>query len=129
LSVVNLGPLDNLQRLIRQLYLAINKVLTLPESSDELHRETELSRKILKRLHELLILPVLTTDVVKQYDRLYLVPYGILHQMPFACLFDGDAYLAQQTELVYLPTATSLSRRDSAAPTGLSVVMGESDGG
>jgi CHAT domain-containing protein/tetratricopeptide (TPR) repeat protein len=37
--------------------------------------------------------------------RLTLVPHGILHQVPFHALFDGETYLLDQTEIAYAPSA------------------------
>src|SRR5258706_7327323 len=37
--------------------------------------------------------------------RLMIVPYGILHYLPFHLLYDGSAYLIEKYEVVILPAA------------------------
>ncbi len=37
--------------------------------------------------------------------QLTIVPHGLLHQVPFHALFDGEAYLIDRSEIVYAPSA------------------------
>ena len=38
---------------------------------------------------------------------LVIVPHGILHQLPFHALFDGQRYLLEAFEISYAPSATT----------------------
>jgi CHAT domain-containing protein/tetratricopeptide (TPR) repeat protein len=40
--------------------------------------------------------------------RVCVIPHGILHQLPFAALYDGKTYLGQQHTIYYLPAASLL---------------------
>ena len=41
--------------------------------------------------------------------KLVIVPHGLLHQVPFQALFDGERYLIEYVELSYAPSATVLT--------------------
>ncbi|MEK6406797.1 MAG: CHAT domain-containing protein [Acidobacteriota bacterium] len=50
--------------------------------------------------------------------RVCVVPHGILHQLPFAALYDGKNYLGEQHTIYYLPAASllpSIKKRNSQA--------------
>jgi CHAT domain-containing protein len=61
------------------------------------------ARRILKRLHSLLIEPLSLHRHNPQ--KLIFVPYGVLHYLPFQVLYDGAKYLIQEYEVVVLPAA------------------------
>ena len=46
--------------------------------------------------------------LVRQYRRIILIPHGLLHYFPFAALYDGQHYLIDRFELVYLPNLSLL---------------------
>ncbi|HVR76547.1 MAG TPA: CHAT domain-containing protein [Planctomycetota bacterium] len=58
-----------------------------------------------RRLFSLLVAPVLPR--VKA-SRVVIVPYGVLHQVPFETLRDDKGYLLQRWEIAYLPSASIL---------------------
>jgi CHAT domain-containing protein len=61
----------------------------------------------LQRLYDELLRPIgawLTT-----YDRLVIVPHGVLHEVPFAALHLGDRFLIERFEVVLAPSASSLT--------------------
>jgi CHAT domain-containing protein len=62
-----------------------------------------LAHRILKRIYTMLIEPLM----LPQYNprKLVIVPYGVLHYLPFHVLYDGSSYLVQNYEIVILPTA------------------------
>lgn len=60
---------------------------------------------LLQRLYQLLLGPV--SQVLLAYDHVTIVPYGVLHYLPFHCLFDGEQFLVEQLHVSYLP-ATAL---------------------
>jgi CHAT domain-containing protein len=65
------------------------------------------ARALLGRLYGDLVAPI--ADELRGYERLVMLPHGILHQVPFAALHDGHGYLVERYELVSAPSASSLS--------------------
>jgi CHAT domain-containing protein len=65
------------------------------------------------KLGEALLAP-LGMDIAR-WRRLVVVPYGVLHRLPFNLLRFHNAYLIEQTEVVILPAAALLTRQ--LAPT------------
>lgn len=61
------------------------------------------------RLGEALLAP-LGMDIAR-WRRLVVVPYGVLHRLPFNLLRFHNAYLIEQTEVVMLPAAALLTRQ------------------
>lgn len=41
--------------------------------------------------------------------RICVIPHGVLHQFPFAALYDGKSYLAERHTIYYVPAASILS--------------------
>ncbi|MBE3558114.1 MAG: CHAT domain-containing protein [Ktedonobacteraceae bacterium] len=89
---------------------------------------------LLQKLYNLLLQPA--ADLLAVYEHLVIVPYGILHYLPFHCLFDGSQFVAERLYLSYLPAASLMNicrqkgRRLLAKGVRLadSLVMGLSDG-
>lgn len=90
---------------------------------------------LLQRLYQLLLAPV--AGILPTYTHLTIIPYGVLHYLPFHCLFDGQHFLVERLHISYLPAAALLdvcqqrSRRVRARGINLanSLVMGLSDHG
>jgi CHAT domain-containing protein len=61
---------------------------------------------LLQRLSQLLLAPV--ASQLSTTTHLIIVPYGILHYLPFHALFDGRHYLAERLHISYLPAAALL---------------------
>jgi len=80
-------------------------------------------------LYRNLIVPAANAGCLRDVRRVYIVPHGILHYLPFAVLLRGGAgtgqrYLMQQYSLKLLPSASLLAieaRDSSASGTLLSV--------
>lgn len=62
----------------------------------------------LNTLNRLLIEPI---QPYIKHGKIVIVPHGILHQLPFHLLWDGEHYLLECYELRILPTARLLNRR------------------
>jgi CHAT domain-containing protein len=98
-------------------------------------RLQENAHGLLRRLYDLLLRPV--ADLLAACEHLIVIPYGILHYLPFHCLFDGTRFLVERVQVSYLPAASLLDicrqrgRRIRARNESLhkSLVMGLSDGG
>jgi CHAT domain-containing protein len=59
------------------------------------------------------------------------VPYGVLHHLPFAAFHDGRQYLVERFEIAYGPSASALTfcRRPLQTTPGRALVVAYSDGG
>jgi CHAT domain-containing protein len=90
---------------------------------------------LLERLYRLLLAPV--ADLLPTYTHLTIVPYGMLHYLPFHALYNGQQFLAERLHISYLPAVALLdvcqqrAQRVKARGMNLanSLVMGLSDGG
>jgi tetratricopeptide (TPR) repeat protein len=60
-------------------------------------------RDDLKQLYHLLVEPI--APVLEGKERTILVPYGVLHYLPFHLLHDGCHHWIEKSEIVVLPTA------------------------
>jgi CHAT domain-containing protein len=73
---------------------------------------------VLTSLYDLLVTPIETwlpsSGVI--IPRLAIVPHGLLHEVPFQSLFDGEQYLIDRFELVYAPSLTLLAHYQQAKP-------------
>lgn len=83
-----------------------------------LRTESEAWRKPAMSLADSLIRPVERAGWLEGIERLYIVPHGFLHYLPFAALprqtEDGIRFLVEDYVLAYLPSASSLVHRPEA---------------
>jgi CHAT domain-containing protein len=63
----------------------------------------ENSLGLLQKLYDLLLRPV--SQVLASCEHLIVVPYGMLHYLPFHCLYDGTQYVVERLNISYLPAA------------------------
>lgn len=90
---------------------------------------------LLQRLYDLLLGPVST--MLTSYSHMVIVPYGLLHYLPFHCLFDGVQFVVEQLDISYLPAMSLLDIcrqrgqriEEKVIPLSQSLVLGVSDGG
>jgi len=90
---------------------------------------------LLQRLYDLLLRPV--AAALDDCEHMIIVPYGLLHYVPFHCLFDGAAFVVEHFQVSYLPSASLLDIcrlrgwriLSRGAQLNKSLVMGLSDGG
>src|SRR5438876_8574795 len=90
---------------------------------------------LLQILYDLLLRPV--THILNFCEHLIVVPYGMLHYLPFHCLFDGTQFVVERLNVSYLPAAAlweiccQRGQRIEAkkARLGDSLVLGISDNG
>jgi CHAT domain-containing protein len=94
---------ETLNQLLAQLKGNIATALTIDPRASVTRNLLQLGHRILKRLHSLLIEPLM----LHQYNpqKLIVVPYGMLHYLPFQILYDDSEYLIQKHEIVILPAA------------------------
>lgn len=90
-------------------------------------RLTRSTQQSLQALHSALIAPL--AGLLAGTARLAIIPHGLLHHLPFAALYDGQAYLVDQYELTVAPSATVLSLvgQRSSQPRRQAVVFGVDD--
>ncbi len=100
----------------------------VPLRSADLHGKVELLRDLILRtdtadwrkpaasLYQSLIDPLEQSGWLEGIERLYVVPHGILHYLPFAVLLrnneEGSSFLMEDYVLAYLPSATALVYRN-----------------
>ncbi len=90
---------------------------------------------LLQKLYDLLLNPV--ANVVDTCKHLIIVPYGMLHYLPFHCLFDGVQFVVERLNVSYLPAAAlfDICRQRGQRPEtqkaslSNSLVLGLSDNG
>ncbi|MBV9616686.1 MAG: CHAT domain-containing protein, partial [Ktedonobacteraceae bacterium] len=90
---------------------------------------------LLQHLYDLLLQPVSSAMAGRQH--LIIVPYGMLHYLPFHCLFNGEQFVIERLNVSYLPSAALLDicrqrgQRIQAKGVQLqdALVMGLSDNG
>jgi tetratricopeptide (TPR) repeat protein len=61
-------------------------------------------QRLLQKLYRLLIAPI-EARLPDTTTHLTIVPYGLLHQLPFHALHDGSCYLIERFEMNYLPAS------------------------
>ncbi len=95
----------------------------------------ENSLGLLQKLYDLLLSPV--SHLISRSKHLIVIPYGMLHYLPFHCLFDGMQFVVEHLDVSYLPAAAlwdiccQRGQRIAARRAALSdsLVLGLSDGG
>ncbi len=93
--------LDTLNQLVTQLQMNMTAALTVAHLNPTANNFTQLAQRILQRLYASLIEPL--APLLAGRQRLAIVPYGILHYLPFHLLHDGTSYLIERHEIVILP--------------------------
>jgi CHAT domain-containing protein len=132
------GAVSSLERLLSLWRTNLDIVAQAAAASDQgqdFLGLQENSLGLLQRLYDLLLRPIATK--LEACEHLIIVPYGMLHYLPFHCLFDGAQFVVERLNISYLPSAALLDicrqrgQRVEAQSTSLSnsLVMGLSDGG
>lgn len=99
---------ETLRQLIPQLQANLAAALKVNPEAPAARNLTHLARRILQRLHALLVEPLALRP--RDGQRLVIVPYGALHFLPFHLLHDGSAHLIERCEVVTLPAAGLAAR-------------------
>lgn len=87
-------------------------------------------KALARSLHDMLIEPLLEqAPEVREASRLIVVPFGALHALPFAALFDGEKYLIERHEVHTSPSASiaCAGRAPRRAVTGKPLVVAVAD--
>ncbi len=132
------GAVPRLERLLTlwQANLDLTgQVSTAQDYSSDFENLLANSLGLLQRLYQLLLAPV--AQILPSYSHLTIIPYGILHYLPFHALFDGTQFLVERWHISYLPAAALLDvcqqRAQRVRARGMelknSLIMGLSDHG
>lgn len=108
---VRLLPVNgaDLDRVLTQLQSNLAAALQLPPEAAALSALTRQAQRLLQRLYAWLMEP-LALDWPTLH-RLIIVPYGVLHYLPFHLLCAGDGgYLIERCEIGVMPTAAFIAR-------------------
>ncbi len=79
-----------------------------------------------KHLFKLMIAPVMGSI---RHPKLIIIPHGIIHYLPFACLMDGDTFLIERWNFRILPSASILLylKDETNSPLRNSMLLGNPD--
>src|SRR5690606_34247346 len=111
-TCVRLGETHYCQRLISQCYLNFNGVLRSSLGNINLNTYVAMVQTLLERLYKALIEPF--SQWLEGRDKLWIVPYGSLHQVPFGSLRHNGRYLIQDMEIALLPYAGQITLHNQA---------------
>ena len=94
--------------------------------SAQLEQSTQRS---LQTLHAALVAPLEAWLAAPGTNQLAIVPHGLLHQVPFHALFDGQRYLLDRFVVSYAPSATvlALCQRQTPSTPAHALVVGVAD--
>lgn len=109
--------------LVRRFHFQIGRALRPGALEGE--REARLAadaRGACAALHDALLRPI--ADMLGDAARLFIAPWGPLHALPFAALWNGSRYLIESHEVIQIPSAALLAHlRDRNAPPGRSLTV------
>ena len=120
----NLGSVGVVAELLQRLSIQWDRFRVGPEFVGQhmalLERST---RQVLTHLYTVLVAPLeaLLEEVGGRKsggapEKTVIVPHGLLHQVPFHALFDGERYLLERFEISYAPSARIYSLCQQQAP-------------
>jgi len=118
--------IDVLNPLLAQLQSNVAAGLKVESQTLAARNLTQLAQRILRRLYGFLLEPLMLHLYGRQ--RLMIVPYGILHYLPFHLLYDGSAYLIEKYEVVILPAAGLATQRGPRQMPGALVLANSFEG-
>jgi CHAT domain-containing protein len=133
----NLGSVAVVRELLQRLNMQWDRFRVGSEFVEQHMALLERSaREILKHLYIVLIGPVRAllddgglSDGAGAPGKLVVVPHGLLHQIPFHALFDGEWYLLERFEISYAPSARvySLCQQQASRVSDKALVMSVPD--
>ncbi len=131
-DIVPLGEVSRFSSLLDLLHLQLSKLRLDPAYVRSFARALlHATQTHLRELHKLLIEPICES---LREGHLVIAPHGILHNLPFQALFDGQNYLIDQFTVSYAPSASVYSlcqararQRGGRESPGRSLVLGIPD--
>lgn len=116
----------DVNRLLQQWQLNIGSVLKVGVNASLSRPLTKIGQRILDNLYQALLAPL--QDTLTHDQHLVIVPYGVLHYLPFHLLRHDGRYLIEDYEMRLLPSA-SLLVRDLPKQEGGARIIGHSANG
>lgn len=108
--VVNVGPAAGVRDALEQLGLHNERVANDPALAQRHAATLERSaRRTFAMLYDALVRPVETACPDVRRPRWVIAPHGLLHQVPFHALHDGERYLIERREITYAPSVTVMA--------------------
>jgi CHAT domain-containing protein len=107
--------MDTLNRLIDQHRFHIDAALKLGAANAG--RMTANYEKLMGKFEQGLFAPLKPS--VAGCEHLIIVPYGVLHYLPFNLLYDGERYLVERHDISILSMASLISRPPVQRPPGM----------
>jgi len=120
---VTIGEIDHLMRISRNNFSAAQK---MAPDSPALRVLTQQAKRILARFYALLVEPL--GIEASNPRKLIVIPYGVLHALPFQLLYDGSRYLIERYEIVNLPAAGLVTHHGPKRAPGALVLAHSWDG-
>ncbi len=117
---------NEVERGIGQIELNLQAALRVGPEAPLCDRLREIAVGLLRRLYDGLLAPV--ADRVGECRRLLIVPFGILHYVPFHLLHDGRGHLVERHEVAILPAGGLVTRPPLRRPPG-ALVLAHTAGG
>lgn len=105
-----------LERLVEKLQFNIKCAIEAGANSATARNLTRIACRLGQKLYGALMEPVASFFEGRQ--RLIVVPYGLLHYVPFNLLHNGRHYLIEEIEIVTLPSAGLVTRGEIRRPEG-----------
>ncbi len=103
------GAVPKVERLLSLLRVNLDLAAQAAGATDRMQAFAGLQQNsigLLQRLYDLLLRPV--SPALSACEHLIIVPYGMLHYLPFHCLFDGVQFVIERLIMSYLPAAALL---------------------
>lgn len=121
------ATLHTVERMIEQFYFNASCALRSEPESPAARSLSQLSSQLLSRLYDVLLAPVMGRFAHAR--RLVVVPFGVLHYLPFHLLVDSQGYyLIERAEVVTFPAAGLLCRVPVGREPGALVLTCSRDG-
>lgn len=125
-AVRRMAPIESVSIAAERLGLQIGRALARASTPRARAADPAGALRELRKLHAFLLAPLRTK--LRGADRLVVLPYGLLHGIPFHALHDGERHVIERWEVVQAPSASILAHlreRARAGPAaGRAVVVG-----
>lgn len=116
--------MQSVEKHMASLLVNLRTVAILPSSS--LAAAIQAAKVTLQALYNQLMEPVV--DSLEGVDNLIVVPHGVLHNLPFAALFDGGQFLLERYTISHLPSGDLVNTlKPSALDVEGATVLGYSN--
>jgi CHAT domain-containing protein/tetratricopeptide (TPR) repeat protein len=131
-----LSTVETVRRLFHRLAVQWERLGSQSAFVQQHHAQLQMTAtRTLQQLYDELMAPLLplleamATGPATSVGRLVIVPHGLLHQIPFQALHDGEHFLIERFAISYAPSATvlALCRQRQRRSDGLAVVMAVAD--